>query len=440
MKLKRSIVAVAAVTTAAALSLVGCGSSDNSNASNTATSSAAGASSNAPAGPKVTSINYWYWQDVTTDQTINNLAAEFKKKTGITVNITDSVAYPQFYDKLINSIAAGNAPDATHVNTNMLGQLEASHALAPLDTYIDSWSGKDTIADAMWSYVKSPDGKTTYAMPNKFLMFYMFYRTDIFQADGITSFPKTQAEFVEMNKKLYNPSKHQYGFDIRGGTGGQDQWAAWLAAGGAQFLDSSGNVAFNSDATKKSNDLYISMSKYAPPGAVNDGYPQILANLKSGTSAVVINHLGGAKTLDAALGDKVGVALIPSLTGDPSQTTYMGTMNANAVLANSPKKEAAFEWISFLDSNDAQMAIANSPNGYLPVTKQAQQDPTLLANPNIAVSIEAAKGKTTSWPAIPGTTVASTKTWEPLFQGAVLGKNSNDAVIEGIANALKTGR
>jgi hypothetical protein len=93
-----------------------------------------------------------------------------------------------------------------------------------------------------------------------------------------------------------------------------------------------------------------------------------------------------------------------------------------------------------LDSNEAQLAIANSPNGYLPVTKQAQQDPTLLANPNIAVSIEAAKGKTTSWPAIPGTTVASTKTWEPLFQGAVLGKNSNDAVVEGIANALKTGQ
>ena len=424
MKIKRGVVAVAAIAVAA-LALVGCSS---------------GGATTPSAGPKVTSINYWYWQDVTTDQTINNLAAEFKKKTGITVNITDSVAYPQFYDKLVNSIAAGNAPDATHLNTNMMGQLWASKAIVPLDNFIKTWGQKNTIPAAMWSYVKSPDGKSTIAMPNKFLMFYMYYRKDIFAADGITSFPKTQADFVAMDQKLYNPSKNQYGFDIRGGSGGQDQWAAWLVAGGAKFLDSKGNVAFNSAETKASNNAYISMNKYAPPGAVNDGYPQILANLKSGTSAVVINHLGGAKTLDAALGDNVGVALIPSLTGDPSKTTYMGTMNANAVLASSKKQQAAFEWISFLDSNQAQLAITASPNGYVPVTTAAQNDPMVTANPNIAITLEAAAGSTTSWPAIPGTTVATTKTWEPLFQGAVLGKNSNDAVIEGIANSLKTGQ
>lgn len=431
MKFTRVPVAMAAVA-ATALTLVACSTGT------TPATSTPGATDTS--GPEVTSIDYWYWQDVTTDTTIQDLADQFKAETGITVNITDGVAYPDFYNKLVSSIAAGNAPDATHLNTNMMGQLWASEAIAPLDDFITGWGQKDTIPDSMWSYVQSPDGSATIAMPNKFLMFYMFYRKDIFADNGITTFPATQADFVAMQETLNNPDKNQYGFDIRGGAGGQDQWAAWLVAGGAQFLDSNGDVVFDSDATRKANDLYISMNENAPPGAVTDDYKAINSNLQSGTAAVVIHHLGGAKTREAALGDKLGVALIPSLTGDPSQTTYMGTMNANAVLASSSKQQAAFDWIAFLDSNEAQLAIANSPNGYVPVTKESQADPTLLSNPNIAVTLEAAQGTTTSWPILPGTAVATTKTWGPLLQGAVLGQNSNDDVISGIAETLKTGK
>jgi multiple sugar transport system substrate-binding protein len=409
MKFRRGIVVAAAVA-ATAIALVGCSSGGTTSPSAT------------PAGPKVTEINYWYWQDDTTDKTIANLALDFKKKTGITVNITANVAQPQFYDKLVNAIAAGNAPDATHLNTNMMGQLINAKVLSPLDKMIAKWSGKNTIPDTMWAYDKSPDGKTTYALPNKFLMFYMFYRTDIFKAEGIAV------------------PKNQYGFDIRGGANGQDQWAAFLTAGGMKFLNGKGDVSFDSAAAKKSNDLYTSMYKYAPPGSINDALPQLIANLTSGTATMIINHLGAAKTLDAALGDKVGVALIPSATGDPKKTTYMGTMNSNAVLASSPKQQAAFDWISFLDSETSQTAITRSSNGYVPVTKQAAKDSEFLANPNIAISLEAAKYSTQAWPNIPGTTAATTKTWQPLFQGALLGKNTNDAVVEGVATSLKTGQ
>jgi multiple sugar transport system substrate-binding protein len=164
----------------------------------------------------VTSIEYWYWQDDTTDKTMDQLAADFKAETGITVNITANVAQPQFYDKLVNAVAAGNAPDATHLNTNMMGQLIDANVLEPLDGMIGEWDGKDTIPQTMWNYVKSADGKTTVAMPNKFLMFYMYYRKDIFKAAGV-EVPKTQVEFVETVKKLHNPGKKQYGFDFRGG-------------------------------------------------------------------------------------------------------------------------------------------------------------------------------------------------------------------------------
>jgi multiple sugar transport system substrate-binding protein len=426
MKFRKGMVVAAAALTAV-LALAGC-------------SGGSGDAKPTSSSLKGTSINYWYWIDDTTDKTIVNLAADFEAKTGIHVNLDDSVAQPQFYDKLVNAVAAGNAPDATHLNTNMMGQLISSHVLADLTSTTKSWSGYDTIQPSLWAYVTDAKSKKIYALPNKFLMFYAFYRKDIFAANGITSFPKTQDEFLADMKKLNHPEKNQYAFDYRGGPNGQDQWAAFLTAGGASFQDSKGNVSFDSAAAKKSNDIYLKTAPYAPPGAINDALPQLIANLQSGTASVIINHLGAAKTLDASLGDKVGVALIPSATGDPKKTTYMGTMNANAVLASSKKQEAANLWIQYLDSNEAQVAIARSTNGYVPVTKKAAALPEFTSNPNIAISLEAAKNKITSWPLIPGTTAATTKTWQPLFQGAVLGKNDGDAVVKGVADSLKTGR
>jgi multiple sugar transport system substrate-binding protein len=365
---------------------------------------------------------------------MQTLANQFEQQTCIHIDLNESIAQPQFYDALTNAIAAGNGPDAAHINTNMMGQLNKANLLEPLDSYITGWAGKSDVIPSMWKFVTSPDGKII-AMPWQFLMFYMYYRTDIFQAAGLTV-PKTQQEFVADAKALTDPTKKQYGFDIRGGANGQDQWAAFLVAGGAQFLDSAGKVAFNSAATKTSNDLYISTYPYAPPGAINDGFSQISSNFQAGHAAMIINHLGLAVTLDQALGDKVGVALIPSATGDPSKTTYMGTMDDNVVLANSTKKAAAFQWISYLATEEPQLAATISPNGYLPVVKSVAGDPRFAANRYFQISVTAAKGNVTSWPVVPGTTVATNSTWQPLFQGALLGKNSNDAVIEGIATAL----
>jgi multiple sugar transport system substrate-binding protein len=425
---------MAAAALALAFAVVGC---------STATSTATSAATQAPgqtAAPtaeptKVTSINYWYWQDDVTDPTIPNLAAQFEQLYGIHVNIQMSIAQPNFYQSLVNAIAAGNAPDATHLNTNMFGQLIKANVLEPLDSRIDAWSGKADVIPSMWSFDKGPDGKI-YSMPNKFLMFYMYYRVDLFAKYGV-QVPKTQADFVAAAKALTHPADKVYGFDIRGGANGQDQWAAFLVAGGAKFLNADGSVAFSSAEAKASNKLYCSTYPDSTnPGAINDGYAQITSNFEAGSAAMIINHLGLAKTLDKWDSAKTGVALIPSATGDPTKTTYMGTMNANAVIAASNKKDAAFKWISFLAEAQAQLAITKSTNGYLPVVTSVANDPQFKTNKYMQISIQAAANTVTAWPAIPGTTVATQKTWQPLFQGALLGKNTPDAVVDGVATDL----
>jgi len=383
-----------------------------------------------------TEIDYWYWQDDTSDTTIQDLADKFEEETGVVVNIMDDVAQPDFFDGLVNGVAAGNAPDATHLNTNMLGQLIEAGVLEDLTDEIAAWDGAAEVTDTLWQYVENADGSARYAVPNKFLMFYMYYRADLFEAAGV-EVPKTQEEFVAASKAMAAAGKDQYGFDIRGGANGQDQWAAFLVAGGAKFLDDSGQVVFDSAEAKKSNQLYVDTFESAPPGSINSGFAQIVSNFQAGTATMIINHLGSSKSLVESLGeDKVGVALIPSATGDPAQTEYMGTMNMNGVLASSDKKEAAFAWISYLAEAEAQMAIAQSPNGYLPVVTSVAEDPVFADNKFFQVSIQASQNGTVAWPAIPGTTRATQQVWQPLFQGSLLGDNEPDEVVSGVAEAL----
>lgn len=418
---------VVGVVAAAALLLAGCGGGGTDDSSAAEPEDLAG-----------TEIEYWYWQDDTTDTTIQDLADQFEEETGITVNISDDVAQPDFFDALVNGVAAGNAPDATHLNTNMLGQLIDAGVLEDLNEEIEGWDASGEVTETLWSYTENADGSVRYAVPNKFLMFYMYYRADLFEAAGV-EVPETQEEFVEAAAAMAAAGQgaEQYGFDLRGGPNGQDQWAAFLVAGGARFVDDSGEVALDSEEARTANELYTSTFDSAPPGSINSGFPQIVANFQAGTATMIVNHLGSSKALVDALGEEaVGVALIPSATGDPEQTEYMGTMNMNGVLASSEKKAAAFAWISYLAEADAQMAIAQSPNGYLPVVTSVAEDPAFADNKYFQTSIEASQNGTVAWPAIPGTTRATQQVWQPLFQGALLGENDADEVVSGVAEAL----
>jgi len=415
----------AAVVGVAGLMLTGC-------AGNGADDSSAGSEL---AG---TEIVYWYTQDDTTDPTVQNLADQFEEETGISVNIMDDIAQPDFFDSLVNAVAAGNAPDVAHLNTNMLGQLIAAGVLEDLNDEIDAWENADEITETLWRFVENADGTVRYALPHKFLMFYMYYRADLFEQAGV-EVPKTQEEFVAASQAMADAGvPNQYGFDIRGGANGQDQWAAFLVAGGARFVDESGEIIFDSPEARAANDLYVATYGSAPPGAINDGFPQIIANFQAGTATMIVNHLAAADQLTAALGeDKVGAALIPSTTGDPSQTEYMGTMNMNSVLTSSEKKEAAFAWISYLAEADAQMAIAQSTNGFLPVVDSVLEDPVFADDKFFQLSIEASRSGVVAWPPVPGSTRATQQVWQPLFQGALLGQNENDDVVSGVAEAFE---
>ena len=417
MRTKRQLFAAIAAATAAATLLGACSSGGGQAASPAPTSTA---------NLKGTSINYWVWKDVPSSKIYEQLAAEFQKQTGITVNLTTGVTYKDFYTNLVNSIAAGNGPDATEINTNMLGELASASALANLQSDVQSWKGAKAIPPSLWSFVSVPNASGTYALPFKYLMYLMYYRKDLLQQAGV-QVPQTQQQFVAAVKAVTQHGGGHYGFDLRGANG-WDQWAAFVVAGGGRFND------LNSAAAQTANELYTSTYKYDTPGTISQNSGSALGTeLEAGTVAMVINHISLSRQLTDL--SQIGVAPVPSISGSPANTTYDGTMNMNAVLASSKKQAAAFAWIAWLDSAQAQLQVAQSPEGYIPVIPAITAK--YFANDRfIQTSMAESQNTPQHWPAVPGTAKAAGPVWPPLFQGALLGKNSPDALLQGVSAAL----
>jgi multiple sugar transport system substrate-binding protein len=382
-----------------------------------------------------TTINFWWWKNDPNEQVVNRLAAAFKQETGITVQIRDTIPYKNYFTSLVNAIAAGNAPDAAEVETVMQGQLIAANAVANLNDQINSWSGASDVVPTLWPTVENADGSGKYALPFNYLTFILIYRKDLLAEAGVTV-PTTQEELVAASKKLASVRKGQYGFYIRGGFNGQDDWASFLVAGGAQIINKSGQVVLDSPQAQTANNLYISMNPTSPPGttAVNSGLVQEQA-LEAGIATMIIDNIGGTNSLTKP--ELIDATIIPSATGSTDQP-FMAAMNNTAVLSSSSKQEAAFKWISYLTEAKAQQAITNSTAGYLPVVTSVLNSPQYANNRFFQTSVAAGKHGAITWPALPGVTKVTEQVWEPLFQGALLGKNTNTAVITGVVAALQS--
>ncbi len=78
-------------------------------------------------------------------------------------------------------------------------------------------------------------------MPHQFITLYLYYRKDWF-AQARLKPPATFDDFLTTAKKLTDSAKNQYGFSLRGGAGGQDQWLAFMVAGGARLAETQGEV------------------------------------------------------------------------------------------------------------------------------------------------------------------------------------------------------
>jgi multiple sugar transport system substrate-binding protein len=363
-------------------------------------------------------VTFWYHFDNPDNvKYMTELVAEFEKGNPDIKIDAQNIPWNSYYDKLFTSIAGGNAPDAAMVKLANQPQLVEMDALEPIDARLAKWDGKADLANNLLKINGFSDGKQYY-LPLQYVAIYLYYRTDLFEKAGLKP-PATCQDFLAAAKKLTVPAAQnngvdQYGFGMRGGKGGYDNWGPFVLSQ-AEFKAGGLTDAKAVAANQWYVDLFTK-EKVAPPSAPNDGFNEIISTFKSGRTAMIFHHVGSSATMVDALGDKVSAVPVPSCNG--GRWTSFGD-ESTALFKASKVKDSAWKWMTFISHGEQNLKFVKA-TGQMTVSKSAAPKSDLAARFVKATmdSLEAAK----PLPAVPETADFVNTVWPTNMQLALTGK------------------
>ncbi|WP_240468567.1 sugar ABC transporter substrate-binding protein [Gracilibacillus sp. YIM 98692] len=380
-------------------------------------------------------ITYWYWADNSEySQLMQDIIAEFNETNdkGITVVGEE---YPWdgggYSETLFTAAVGGGGPDVASFKLTSTPLFTANDLLVNLDDFINNWEDKDEIDENLYNVMKKASGTDSiYVMPWNTQILYVYYRPSIFEEAGV-EVPTTYEEFLTAIEKTTmdtdgDGTTDVYGFGMRGATGGHEPWGSFIHGRGGSFdeLDSEASIKGMQDFI----DIYE--NGYVPPTATTDGFNEIIANFKSGKTAMTIHHTGSSAEMVETFGDDVSAFAFPAGEG---QWTSMGDTE-NVIFESTEHKEAAFEWVSYLATGKGQedWTIAT---GNVPVSKTVQQLDHFQNNKFMKASIDGMpyagiipiKDTTTEW---------ISTIWPNTTSAALLGDQSAEEAMQTLQEAL----
>jgi multiple sugar transport system substrate-binding protein len=323
----------------------------------------AGAPLARPHAQRPVTVRWWYHFDDPTNSPVQ-LVADFEHANPDIKIAAESIPWGgggDYDTRLYTSVIAGNAPDTAVLKFQNLGRLIEMEALRPLDDWIAAWPGRADIAEDVWRLYRAADGRC-YLLPVEYSIIYLYVRRDWFAEKGL-ELPTTFDNFLVAAKALTGGDR--WGFGLRSGAGGQDHWASFVLASGAKLEKGGLTTPAAFVANRWFIDLYR-VHHIFPPSAPSDGFVQIIANMKSGRTAMTAHHIGSANELTAALGDAITAVPMPRGSSGDGWATYGD--GSNGVFTQSKNPEAAWRWISYLSTAQPNVAF-NKLTGSVTVTK-----------------------------------------------------------------------
>lgn len=373
-------------------------------------------------------VNFWYHVDnAENTKLMDELVKSFETKNPDIRIKAENVPWNNYFDKLFISIAGGKAPDVAVTRLALQPQLLEMDAIEPITKRLAAWPGKADLANNLLDINKASDGEYYY-MPLQYVAIYLYYRTDLFAKYNLKP-PATCEDFLEAAKKLTLPASANggtelYGFGMRGGKGGHDNWGPFV-------LSQTGFApgAMNTPKAVAANSWYIDLlrkHKVAPPSAPNDGFNEIISAFKAGRTAMIFHHIGSAKSMADALGDKVSAVPVPSCGG--GRWTYFGD-ESTTMFKTSKVKEASWKWMSFLSESDNNLKF-NEATGQLTVTKSGSAKVPQPARFVKATMDSLAFAK--PLPLVPQTADFVSSVWPTTMQRALNGEISSAQMMDAI--------
>lgn len=343
---------------------------------------AGGKKENAPAaqaGDKP--VTFSFWNIGTADVDRAYYEAIVKEYMTAHPNVTIEVTVLEneaFKSKLTTVMQSGNPPDLFQSwGGGVLAEYANAGLLKDITADVKGTAFGDSMAPGVWS-VYAANGKQ-YGAPNDMGGVTFWYNKDLLAKVGYNSFPTTWDDFLVLINKLKAAGITPIAL------GGGDKWPAMyyfsylaLRLGGADtFANLSTGKGFNDPVFIKAAQMVADLTAMKPfqDGFLGATYTDQGALMGNGMAAMELMGQWApivqtdSSTSKLGLGDKLGCAPFPAVTGGKGKITeVMGGGGGMAVGKNAPPEAVDFLKFMFNKENNAKQA---SVSGIIPTVKGA---------------------------------------------------------------------
>lgn len=334
-------------------------------------------------------LNFWAWGTPEMFDGMKNGFATYEQQSKKYTVEFFTAPYNEFYQKLNTRIAGGESPDASMFDAAQLVDFVDRGAIESIERRFRESLKPDDYFTQFWDDLyRIPFGSgELYSLPLYMHTYVMSYNVDMFDKAGVAhpSVNWTWQDIENAAQRLTNEQTGEFGWGW--------QWQLYhhltklYQAGGKLTNDERTRILVDSPESIEAIDSMIRLNKLAPPA---EGeltalkIPMILTGkvAMEGTSNLRTNSQPYRET-------KVNWKLTPfpaqKLAGGPKVST--GYADGMVVYKASPEKDAAWELLTFLLSNDFQ-AKQVATWGPMPILRSAKdafaQNNIADKNPNAA--------------------------------------------------------
>jgi multiple sugar transport system substrate-binding protein len=357
----------------------------------------------------------------------------FKKASPAIEADIQTVTNDDWMTKYIASTTAKSGPDAVMIDASRFTDMLRIGGLRDITTYNKQWPGRAAVADVTPAF---SENRKVYGVPFFTFIDWFYYRKDLLDAAGIKKEPATLEEFRAAAIAMTNPSKGQYGFAMRGGSGGGTFIVKLLHAYNGSIMSPSFKATLSLDNAVDAMRFYVNLAvkdKCVVPTAATDGFAQIFANFNSGKAAMVAHH--GGSYVDVGKVFKYGTE-VNTLACPAGPKGIFGSQSplANGVFQHGKNPDAAFEYVSYLGSAAPQSAFLQA-TGYFPTSTEAAKEKFIADNRQFDTAIAGLKTLPLAY-RFPGLTAWRDLTCLPEFQKCLIGTQTPEGAAKVIVERL----
>ncbi|OLP42255.1 ABC transporter substrate-binding protein [Rhizobium oryziradicis] len=339
----------------------------------------------APQMASAETIKVWSRETTESIKTLEEMAAQFTKETGIKVELYK--AMNDFEQRVVRAAAGHDLPDLVLNDSGQLGNLLKIGILEEVNP--KDITGGDKVLPAAWKSAQSNDGKY-YAVPMSAQSFGLFIRKDWLDKLGLKA-PTTWQELHDVAEAFTkkdpdgNGKNDTYGFTMPASTTrGYASWfiSNFLWQAGGQFVEekNGGYVpALSSKAGAETMKFVRSMvcEGLTQPGAINATTADVNPAFRSGQTGMYLTGPYNISAYDTQPGkDKFEVVAPPSGPGGGPESLAEGT--SIYFMKGSQHADAARKFAEYLISPQGQLTGMAVDNGLPPMVRlPVIDDPSL---------------------------------------------------------------